>query len=133
MRYLLDTNTCIRVLTNRATTLVDRWKRTQPSQVRLCSVVKAELLFGAEKSSKRELAQQKLLLFFSRFKSMHFDDAAAYTYGVIRAALEKQGQPIGPNDMLIAAIAIANGLTLVTHNTAEFSRVSGLLVEDWET
>jgi tRNA(fMet)-specific endonuclease VapC len=133
VRYLLDTNTCIRVLTNRGTTLVERWKRTQPSQIRLCSVVKAELLFGAEKSSKRELAQQKLLLFFSRFKSIPFDDRAAHTYGIIRVALEKEGQPIGPNDMLIAAIALANGLTVVTHNTTEFSRVSGLLVEDWET
>ena len=133
MKYLLDTNTCIGVLTNRVPTLVERWKRTPPSQVRLCSVVKAELLFGAEKSSRRELVQQKLQLFFSRCKSMPFDDAGAHTYGVIRAALEKEGQPIGPNDMLIAAIALANGLTLVTHNSAEFSRVSGLSLEDWES
>jgi tRNA(fMet)-specific endonuclease VapC len=129
---LLDTNTCIGVLTNRVTTLTERWKRARPSQVRLCSVVKAELLFGAEKSSKRDVAQQKLQLFFSRFKSMPFDDAAAQTYGVIRAALEHEGLPIGPNDTLIAAIALANGLTLVTHNTAEFRRVPGLLLEDWE-
>ena len=132
MKYLLDTNTCIGVLTNRVTTLTERWKRARPSQVRLCSVVKAELLFGAEKSSKRDVAQQKLQLFFSRVKSMPFDDAAAQTYGVIRAALEHEGLPIGPNDTLIAAIALANGLTLVTHNTAEFRRVPGLLLEDWE-
>jgi tRNA(fMet)-specific endonuclease VapC len=133
VRYLLDTNTCIAVLTNRPPTLVERWKRTHPNQVRLCSVVKAELLFGAEKSEKREFVLQKLQIFFSRFRSMPFDDAAAQTYGIIRAVLEKDGQPIGPNDMLIAAIALANGLTLVTHNTKEFSRVSGLLLEDWET
>ena len=65
-------------------------------------------------------------------KSMSFDDAAAQTYGVIRAALEKEGRPIGPNDMLIAAIALANGLTVVTHNTAKFGRVPGLFLEDWE-
>ena len=63
---------------------------------------------------------------------MPFDDAAAQTYGVMRAAIEKGGRPIGPNDMLIAAIALANELTVVTHNTAEFGRVSGLLLEDWE-
>lgn len=64
---------------------------------------------------------------------MPFDDAAAHSYAAIRAALEKQGQPIGPNDTLIAAIALANGLTVVTHNAGEFSRVPGLLFEDWET
>ena len=128
MKYLLDTNACIGVLTNRVTPLVERWTRTLPNQVRLCSVVKAELLFGAEKSARRELVQQRLQRFFSRFKSMPFDDAAAQTYGLLRAALEKGGQPIGPNDMLIAAIALANDLTLVTHNTAEFSRVPGLTV-----
>lgn len=133
MKYLLDTNTCIRVLNaSGAATLVERWKAARPSQIRLCSVVKAELLFGAEKSAKRELVHQKLQVFFSRFKSMPFDDAAAQTYGVIRAALEQEGRLIGPNDMLIAAIALANGLTVVTHNTAELGRVPGLLLEDWE-
>ncbi len=65
--------------------------------------------------------------------SVPFDDLAADVYGRIRADLERQGQAIGPNDTLIAAIALANGLTIVTHNTAEFSRVSGLLIEDWHT
>lgn len=133
MRYLLDTNACIGVLSNGAVSLTERWKRTAPSQIRLCSVVKAELLFGAEKSAKRELVQQRLQIFFSRFKSMPFDDAAARSYATIRAALERQGQPIGPNDTLIAAIALANGLTVITHNTSEFGRVPGLLIEDWET
>ena len=96
------------------------------SQIRPCSVLKAELLFGAEKSSKRELVHQKLEVFFSRFKSMPFDDAAANSYGIIRAALETAGQSIGPNDTLIAAIALANGLIVVTHNTREFRRVPGL-------
>lgn len=132
MKYLLDTNACIGVLTNRVPPLVERWKRTLPSQVRLCSVVKAELLFGAEKSTRRDRVHEQLQRFFARFKSMPFDDAAAQTYGLLRAALEKDGQPIGPNDMLIAAIAVANDLTLVTHNTAEFSRVPGLSIEDWE-
>lgn len=133
MRYLVDTNTCIGVLTNRVPALVERWKRARPNQVRLCSVVKAELLYGAEKSARRELVKQQLTVFFARFKSMPFDDPAADVYGRLRTALEKSGQPIGPNDLLIAAIAVAGGLTVVTHNVGEFSRVPGLLVEDWET
>ena len=64
---------------------------------------------------------------------MPFDDAAAFRYGTIRAVLEKDGRPIGPNDTLIAAIALAHGLTVVTHNTAELARVPELAVEDWET
>ena len=75
----------------------------------------------------------KLEVFFPRFKSMPFDDVAAHSYGLIRAALEIAGHSIGPNDTLIAAIALANGLTVVTHQHREFRRVPGLLVEDWET
>lgn len=132
MKYLVDTNSCIAVLTNRAPALVERWKSTPPSRVRLCSIVKAELLFGAEKSAHRARVRQQLAVFFGRFKSMPFDDAAANAYADVRAAVERDGRPIGPNDMMIAAIAIANGLTVVTHNTGEFCRVPGLLVEDWE-
>ena len=67
-----------------------------------------------------------------QFVSLPFDDAAASVYAIIRAHLESAGTPIGPYDLQIAAIALANGLTLVTHNTREFSRVPGLLLEDWE-
>ena len=65
------------------------------------------------------------------FHSYTFDDAAAEVYGHIRADLAVQGTPIGPNDLLIAAIALANNLILVTHNTREFARVAGLALEDW--
>jgi len=85
-------------------------------------VAKAELLFGAEKSSKRELVHQKLEVFFSRFKSMPFDDVAAHSYGVIRAALETAGQSIGPNDTLIAAIALANGSGQMTAKLRKLDR-----------
>jgi tRNA(fMet)-specific endonuclease VapC len=67
------------------------------------------------------------------FPSLPFDDEAAEHYGRIRAELTTEGTPIGGNDFLIAAIALANGLTLVTHNTREFARVTGLTIEDWET
>lgn len=68
----------------------------------------------------------------AQFASVPFDDAAAEEYGKLRAYLSSAGQLIGPNDLLIAAIALANGLTLVTHNTAEFSRVPGLTIDDWQ-
>jgi tRNA(fMet)-specific endonuclease VapC len=71
-------------------------------------------------------------LFLSRFVSLPFDDRAAGVYGRVRARLEVRGTPIGPNDLLIAAIALANDVILVTRNLREFSRIDGLLVEDWE-
>jgi tRNA(fMet)-specific endonuclease VapC len=70
--------------------------------------------------------------FSEPFSSLPFDDDAAEVYGRIRTQLEKSGKPIGPNDLLIAAIAIAHDATLVTHNTGEFSRVEDLRYEDWE-
>ncbi len=80
---------------------------------------------------RRSLAKQKK--FLDQFDSLPFDDQSAIIYGRIRAQLESQGTPIGPTDLLIAAIALANQATLVTHNTREFIRVVGLQIEDWET
>jgi tRNA(fMet)-specific endonuclease VapC len=71
--------------------------------------------------------------FLQQFISIPFDDTAAMVYGTIRANLAKAGTPIGPNDLQIAAIALANELTLVTHNTREFSRIQSLKLEDWES
>jgi tRNA(fMet)-specific endonuclease VapC len=70
--------------------------------------------------------------FVSPFTSLPFDDFCAHAYGQIRAQLEQAGTPIGSNDLMIAAIAVAHGLTLVTHNTREFKRILGLVLEDWE-
>ena len=98
----------------------------------LCSVVKAELLYGASKSQVGEATRLKLELFFSGFRSAPFDDLAAAAYGGIRAELERRGTPIGPNDLMIAAIALASRATLVTHNLREFQRIAGLTLVDWE-
>ena len=132
MRYLLDTNTCIRFLSRRSPALIRRLAAVPFPDVVLCDVVKAELYYGAERSRKIERNLATLCEFFSHFESLPFDGTAARDYGRIRAELEAQGTPIGPNDLLIAAIARPNGLTLVTHNTREFSRVTGLSIEDWE-
>jgi tRNA(fMet)-specific endonuclease VapC len=99
----------------------------------VCSIVRAELFYGAAKSQTSEATRRKQDIFLRPYATLPFDDLAADMYGRIRAQLEQAGTPIGPLDMQIAAIALAHGLTLVTNNTREFSRVSGLLLEDWET
>lgn len=132
MIYLLDTNVCIHLLNQRHTAIVQRLRQHNPADIALCSIVKAELLYGAQRSERREANLQTLRTFFAPLSSLPFDDKAAEHYGQIRADLLAQGQPIGPNDFLIAAIARAHDATLITHNTAEFSRVPGLRLEDWE-
>ena len=89
--------------------------------------------YGSTKSQVPERSRAKQDDFLRHFESLPFDDDAAEEYGSIRAYLEKRGTPIGGHDMLIAAIARAKGLIVLTHNTNEFSRIPGLNVEDWET
>ncbi len=132
MSYLLDTNTCIRYLNGKSENIRKQLESKLPEDIVLCSVVKAELFYGALKSAKPEENLQKVHRFSDRFVSFPFDDKASEEYGKIRSTLEKAGTPIGPNDLLIAAISRANDVTLVTHNTREFGKVEGLEVEDWE-
>ena len=132
MRYLLDTNVCVRYLNDPNSVVTRRVRVTPPEDIVLCSIVKAELFYGAMKSNnpQRTLAVQQQ--FLSQFISLPFDDHAAELYGRIRATLATQGTPIGPNDLMIAAIALANDATLVTRNVREFERVGGLTLENWE-
>ena len=132
MRYLLDTNACIRYLNGRSESLRQRITAQDPDDIVLCSVIKAELFYGARKSQNPQRSLQKQQIFVNRFVSLPFDDKAAEEYSRIRAELEQAGIPIGPNDLMIAAIAVANNVTLVTHNIREFGRVTGLQIEDWE-
>jgi tRNA(fMet)-specific endonuclease VapC len=132
MSYLPDTNVWISYLNPGESAVKRRFPGHPPSAIALCSVVRAELLYGAYRSTKSEANLQLLGMLFRSFPSLAFDDAAADCYGRIRATLAQQGTPIGPNDLMIAAIAQAHSLILVTHNTREFSRVVGLQLEDWE-
>ena len=132
MIYLLDTNVCVHLLNQRHPEIIQRFRQHSPADIALCSIVKAELLYGACRSQRREANLQLLKAFFAPLQSLPFDDAAAEHYGQIRADLLAQGKPIGPNDFLIAAIARAHDATLITHNTGEFGRVAGLRMEDWE-
>ncbi len=132
MTYLLDTNTCIQFLNGRSASIRQRFESLSVADLSLCSIVKAELFYGAIKSARSETNIAKLVHFFQRFPSLPFDDSAAEVYGRIRTRLELQGNPISPNDLLIASIALANRQILVTHNVREFGRIEELTVEDWE-
>jgi tRNA(fMet)-specific endonuclease VapC len=133
MAWLLDTNAWITYLKTPQSSIHSRLQSLQPTDVVLCSVVKAELLHGAEKYGNRERRLGLLRELFAPYASHPFDDAAAAHYARIRHELEIAGNVIGPNDLMIAAIAVANNHTLVTHNTAEFSRVRELTIENWQT
>ena len=130
--FLLDTNVCIKFLNGKSTTVEEKFRQHSPSDIVICSVVKAELLFGARNSQRIDANLQRLKLFFSPLQSLSFDDRCADEYGLIRSDLTAQGRLIGPNDMLIAAIARANDAVLVTHNQGEFQRITGLELDDWE-
>jgi len=132
MKYLLDTNVCIIYLKGRNLNLKQKLESVAIQEIAICSIVKAELCFGAMKSANPERNFALQQAFLEQFVSLPFDDLAATTFGVIRSQLEIKGTPIGAYDLQIAAIALANNLTLVTHNTQEFRRVEGLQVEDWE-
>ena len=132
MIYLLDTNTCIRFLNGTSEKVRERVLDASPNEIVLCSVVKAELFYGAFKSAKIKRNLKRIEVFTNRFVSLPFDDSAARAYGKVRRRVERLGITIGPNDLLISAIALANRAILVTHNVGEFSRVKRLKVEDWE-
>lgn len=130
LRYMLDTNLCIRVLRDRPQGLRERFNAEAPA---LCisTVTLAELLYGAEKSAAPAKNRQAVEGFGARLEVLPFDDTAAAHYGDIRATLERQGQVIGGYDMMIAAHARSRGLVVVTGNLGEFRRVDGLRCEDW--
>lgn len=133
MRYLLDTNAWAAYLRQSHAGLVTRLDRHSPNDRALCSAVLGELIYGAEHSgpTRKAANHQRVEELRSRFASLPYGDDAAERCGLLRAHLAALGTPIGPNDLMIAAVALANDLTLVTHNTREFNRVPGLKVEDW--
>lgn len=132
MSYVLDTNTCIRYLNRSSISIYNRLDSLSPEEVFLSDIVKFELYYGAYRSSRQQENLETLRVFFSELVSLPFDGQAAAICGYIRSKLAEQGTLIGAYDMQIAAIALANDLILVTHNVAEFNRVEGLKIEDWE-
>ena len=130
MRYLLDTNVLI-ALTKGLGRVADRLEKLDASSVLLPTVVVAEIEYGIAKSRKRATNRRVFDELLAGFDIAVFNAAAASAYGPIRASLERKGTLIGPNDLLIAATAVALKATLVTDNLREFQRVDGLRVENW--
>ena len=130
LRYLLDTNIVIYVLKRRPVEVLSTFN-ANASRMAMSSITLAELFHGAEKSSRVSENLAAIEDFCSRLAVLPYGPKAAQHYGAIRAALEKLGQPIGVNDMHIAAHARSEGLVLVTNNMGEFARVPALEAENW--
>ena len=131
MIYFLDTNICIFYINGTAPQMSDKLESESFENIKIPSMVVAELFYGVQKSQRRDENFKRYKEFVSLFETVVFDSNAAEHYADIRVSLEKSGKPIGGNDMVIAAIVRANGGVLVTNNTKEFERVEQLAVEDW--
>ena len=131
MKYFLDTNICIYFLMGKYPVLIRKMMSFNPNDIKIPAIVKAELYHGAEKSLKRDENMDKINAFLLPFDIVSFDDEATNYYGKTKAALEKIGMLIGPNDLLIVATVLAKNAILVTNNINEFKRVKGLCVENW--
>jgi len=129
----LDTNICIYALNNKYPQIVKQLKLLAPEDIKIPSLVKAELLLAAEKSNCPAKTLAVIDQFLFPFEIVPFDDDATVVYAKIRSDLEKKGQTIGPNDMIIAATVLNHKGTLVTHNVKEFARVKQLKIKDWIT
>jgi tRNA(fMet)-specific endonuclease VapC len=134
VNYLLDTNAVVALLRNKPAKVRDRYREAEASgdYLALSSVVLFELWYGVAKSSQvPENTERMRILLSGDLDLLDFDDEDARTAGQVRAALEKGGNPIGAYDLLIAGQALRRGLTVVTANTSEFGRVTGLSWQDW--
>ncbi len=131
MSYQLDTDTCVRWLRGKDRTLKARLTVLAPTDVQISAVVRGELLVGAERSADPRATRDDVLRFLDAFTVAPVDADVARHYGQLRSKLEEHGESIGPNDLWIAATALAWGATLVTGNTREFRRVPRLLLENW--
>lgn len=130
LRYLLDTNLCVRVLRDRPTKIRKRFE-AEAGNLCINIIVLHELLFGAAKSNRPQLGRQIVDEFASNLVILPFDLEAAVHAADIRAELAATGQSIGDMDALIAGQARSRGLIVITGNLREFQRVSGLRSEDW--
>ena len=131
MKYMMDTNICIYAIKNKSESVIRKILSQNPEDLCISVVTYAELMHGVEKSQAVEKNRIAMSLFLSAITVLDFDGEAAEAYGQIREELERKGTPIDPMDLLIAGHARSQGLILVTNNTREFARVTGLRIEDW--
>ena len=133
MRYLLDTNVCVDYLRGRYPSVAAHIRDSAPDDLCTSSIVAAELRYGADRSRRPEENHAALERLFAGLQTVDFDLEAASFYGRLRSKLEASGGAIGPNDMLIAAHALALGFVLVTDNEREMSRIADLVVVNWRS
>jgi tRNA(fMet)-specific endonuclease VapC len=131
IRFLFDTDTCVDLIRAKTPRALDRVRSSAPGALGLSSVTLAELEYGIIRSSDAPKNRQALAEFLLPLLVLPFDAPAAAAYGIIRAALETKGLPIGAMDLMIAAHAVSQEVTLVTRNRREFERVPGLRVVSW--
>jgi tRNA(fMet)-specific endonuclease VapC len=130
MRYLLDTNIVSDLVRNPQGKVADQIIKVGESKVCTSIIVAAELHYGSKKKQSQRLSSQ-IEAVLGALEILPFEKPADASYGSIRAQLERGGNPIGGNDLLIAAQALTLGYTVVTDNEKEFSRVKDLHVENW--
>lgn len=131
MPYLLDTNIWIHYLKDSTSPIRQRLQKLPSWEVATCSIVRSELMHGAQKYGNRERRIELVETTLAPFVSFSYDDEDADLYAVLRDQLERAGSIIGPYDLQIAAIALRRQLTVVTGNVKEFSRIPSLVVENW--
>ena len=131
MKFMLDTNICIYVIKKKPHDVIERFNRTEISQIGISSITLSELFYGVSKSSKPEQNRIALMQFIAPLEILPYGDEASQYYGELRAYLEKQGTPVGSLDILIAAHALSISCTLVTNNEKEFIRIPDLKIENW--
>jgi tRNA(fMet)-specific endonuclease VapC len=131
MNYLLDTNICVYIIKERPRQVLERFRTQKIGDIAISTITIAELEYGVSKSQMAGKNRDALIKFLLPLEVVDFDVSDALEYGIIRSDLEQKGQIIGSMDMLIAAQAVAKGLTLVTNNLREFQRVRGLVLENW--
>jgi len=129
--YLVDTNICIFAINKKPANVLKVIKTNAQNGLYISSLTIAELEYGVENSIHVESNRVALLKFISIFDVLDFTDSDAIHYGRLKAQLKRNGQLIGPIDMLLAAQALSNDLIFVTNNIKEFKRVEGLRIEDW--
>jgi tRNA(fMet)-specific endonuclease VapC len=127
----LDTNICIYYLKGEHPSIRENLLATPPNEIKIPVIVHSELYYGVQKSSRKKANHRKLQEFLMPFEIVSYTERMSETYAEIRAGCESKGQPVGPNDLLIAAIVVANNGILATRNRKEFIRIPGLKLTEW--
>jgi tRNA(fMet)-specific endonuclease VapC len=133
MKFLIDTNICIYIMNNHPSEVVEKFRSVGVGNIGISCITVSELQYGVHKSRHIKENTRRLEEFLSPFEILFYGDNESKYYGKIRSQLEKQGNVIGPLDLLIAAHALSNKLILITNNEKEFNRIKSLKVENWVT